>query len=168
MLGRLTGHARAAETVIAELNATLAEIRQQVAILPPEKRPLTMYVVTNEPLMAAGPDTYLGEMIEICGGRNIVTDPESGYLKISPELVVQQDPELLLAPAEAWAEHLDDLPGWENLRAIRDKRVVVFETDVISRCGPRMLPLLRKVAAAVLQEPESFPPHKTSEPARQP
>jgi iron complex transport system substrate-binding protein len=42
-------------------------------------------------------------------------------------------------------------PGWSSLAAVKDGHVIPLNDDIASRWGPRVVDLLRTVAAAIRQ-----------------
>lgn len=89
---------------------------------------------------AAGPSSFIGELLTRLGARNIVTPGLGAYAKLNPEYVVQQDPDVIfVSPTEI--EALPKRPGWDHLRAVRERRLCSFPSKVeweIMRPGPRV------------------------------
>jgi len=161
LLGRATGHVDQAQRLNADLRSRVQRITDVVANIPPEQRATVLYQVWDEPLGAAGPASYLGRMIEVCGGVNIVDDPEARYPLISHELVIERNPDVILTPST----HADDFrpedllrrPGWSQLNAVRNGRVYVLDGDQVSRFGPRFFETMASVAMRLY--PEHFAAH---------
>ena len=64
---------------------------------------------------AAGPQSFIGEMLRALGLANII-GPELGpFPKINPELVVRADPDLIMAGERSGSE-IARRPGWTSLR----------------------------------------------------
>ncbi len=67
-----------------------------------ESRPTVLIVLGRTPglltnLVAVGPDAYLGELLEIAGGRNILTDTAITYPRISRwKPIVRANPDVIL------------------------------------------------------------------------
>ncbi len=47
-------------------------------------------------LYAVGRSTFLGELLELAGGENILTDPKINYPKISKEFILRHSPEVII------------------------------------------------------------------------
>ena len=103
---------------------------------------------------AAGPQSFIGEMLTRLGLQNII-GPELGpFPRINPELVVRADPDLIMVGARSVRE-LVGRPGWNQLRALREQRMCVFtaeEVDVLVRPGPRMAEAARLMARCAVQK----------------
>ena len=153
LLGRLTGHEDDAARLTADMERRVKRIVDMARTIQPSERVTVFYHVWSEPLTAAGAGSYIGELIQMCGGINIVSDASESYPHISLEVLLARDPEVILAPtAEAepmTVERLRTRPGWNNLRAVRNNRIHLIDGDLISRCGPRLVDALEVMARAL-------------------
>ncbi len=82
-----------------------------------------------------------------------VDEEGSGYPQLSAEYILQSDPDFVfLADTKCCAEDAATVaarPGWEELTAVREGRVVQLDDDVASRWGPRLVELVEAIAAAL-------------------
>ncbi|MDC8785797.1 helical backbone metal receptor [Paucibacter sp. hw1] len=133
-----------------------AQVDAAAASLPPSSKGLTLYYEVDSAPYAAGESSFIGETLTRLGARNIVPASLGPFPKLNPEFVVRADPQVIMV-AQRNAVNLAARPGWNNVRALRDKRVCVFppeESEVMGRPGPRigesaqwMARCLREVAA---------------------
>jgi iron complex transport system substrate-binding protein len=97
---------------------------------------------------AAGPQSFIGELITRLGARNIVEADLGPFPKLNPEYVVRRNPDVIfIAPADA--PHLADRPGWNEIRAVRERRFCTFPPEVrdtIVHGGPRIGDGMRAMA----------------------
>jgi cobalamin transport system substrate-binding protein len=153
LLGHLTGHENDAARLTEGMKRRVEQVAATARTIKPEQRVTVLYHVWSEPLMTAGPSSYVGELIAICGGINMVGDAREPYPYISQEVLLARDPEVILAPSvEAepmTVERLRTRPGWSNLRAVRNNRIYLIDGDLISRCGPRLVDALEIMARAL-------------------
>jgi iron complex transport system substrate-binding protein len=119
--------------------------------LPPQRRQLRVYFEVDPGPYAASPGSFLGELLQRLGVRNII-GPELGpFPRINPEYVVRADPDLIMIGARN-AQGLAQRPGWAGLRAIRQQRLCLFtpdESDMLVRPGPRMAEGARLLARCI-------------------
>jgi iron complex transport system substrate-binding protein len=119
--------------------------------LPPGARATRVYFEVGAGPYAAGTSSFIGELLQRLGVRNIV-GPELGpFPKLNPEYVVRADPDLILI-GESGAQGLAQRPGWNGLRAVREGRICVFpeaENEVLVRPGPRMGEAARLLARCI-------------------
>jgi iron complex transport system substrate-binding protein len=149
-VGRLTGHEGEAAKVVAEMQARVAAVTEKSQRIPEDKRPAVFYEVWHEPLMTAGPTTFIGELIELAGGKNIFADVSEEYPQVSAETVVQRDPDVILGPdshgEELTVEKIKARPGWEDISAVQKGRIYLVNGDIVSRSGPRLADALEIIA----------------------
>jgi len=132
LLGRVTGRANRADSLVAGIDHTLSAVRSEVA---GRARPRVAYVLGGRPPWVAGPGTYIDELISIAGGTNVFQDLESLYSAVSPEeLVARKIDVVLLPPGAAFDRTL--VPG---------ARVEVVPGD-LERPGPDVATMARDLA----------------------
>lgn len=158
-IGALLGENAAATRFNAALRRRVDHVRELVGPLPASRRPRVFYEVWDLPLMTATRNTLIGQLIELAGGINVFGDLGGRYVQISPEAVLKNDPQVILAPQfhgqRVEVSALMRRPGLAGVEAVRNGRVVVLDGDVISRVGPRVAQALELVAHAL--HPELFP-----------
>jgi iron complex transport system substrate-binding protein len=150
LLGQVTQKSQESANCVRQMRARVARVRDLVAAIPEDRRVTVFYRVWDEPLTGAGPGSFLGNLIDLAGGRNIVDDVETPYVKLSEEILLERDPEVIIAPSMGSSiVRRDDLleqPTWRDIRAIRSGAVYVLDGDLVSRCGPRLVDALEVIA----------------------
>jgi iron complex transport system substrate-binding protein len=117
-------------------------------------RTRVMYLLWHEPPYVAGRDTYIDELIRAVGAENVFEDVH-GWGNVSFEDVLTRQPEVIIVPRgegsldPAW---LSDAPRWQNVRAVRDGRLVVVDSDLFNRPGPRVVEAARALARGLRGE----------------
>lgn len=153
LLGRVTGHVSEADVLIGAMSARLATLVARVKTIPLENQRSVFYEVWDDPLMTAGPQSFIGEIIRLGHMRNIFSDAEVRYPKVSAEAVLARNPDVILAPSthgeKVEFDRLASRPGWSSLTAIERRQVFLIDGDQISRCGPRLLDALEQMLNAV-------------------
>jgi iron complex transport system substrate-binding protein len=157
LAGEVTANSDRAAGLIAEIASQVDAVTRRVAQLSLEERPTVFYEVWHRPLRTAGPASYLGQLVELAGGRNIFEDLSEAYPLVSEEAVVERNPRVILAPRTPSADEAEfrRRPGWQSITAIRDGRIHFLDEDLVSRPGPRVVLGLRAIAAAL--HPDQFP-----------
>jgi iron complex transport system substrate-binding protein len=136
LLARLLGSAGAAQ-VWQSIDGGIAAAARS---LPPQARQARVYFEASRGPYAAGPRSFIGELLQRLGARNIIPAELGPFPLISPEFVVRADPDWLMV-TELGAQELAQRPGWPGMRAMRQGRVCVFtpeQGDMLVRPGPRM------------------------------
>lgn len=92
-MGRVTGRSTAADSVVAELDRELREVRDRVA---GSERLRVAYVLGGTPPWVAGPGTFIADLLEVAGGENVFTDLGKLYAPVSLEELVARDVDLFV------------------------------------------------------------------------
>ena len=126
-------------------------LNDAVARLPkPRTAPTVFYMVWDQPLMAAGPNSYLGDLIAMAGGRNVVAAmPGNAYPPYSWEALLAKDPQVILGPRNMGGAFQGLKAKYPHLKAVKGDRLRTLPDDLISRPGPRVVEALEAVAAAL-------------------
>jgi iron complex transport system substrate-binding protein len=139
-LGRLLD----ARTEAAELTASVrAQIDRVAAMTAPLEGTSVYYELDASPY-SVGPGGFIGTLIALAGGANIVGAELGEFPLLDPEFIVAADPHVIILGDAPYGESLETLrarPGWSGLSAVADGRVVELtaeQVDVISRPGPRL------------------------------
>jgi ABC-type Fe3+-hydroxamate transport system substrate-binding protein len=143
LLGKLTGDTTAARITVDTVGATLA---RALAITAPLPHPTAFWILWESPLLAVGGGSFLNEMLEVAGARNVYDSLPAPSPAVSFEDLLRRDPDVVLASPTMRAKMIAD-PRWRTLRAVREGRVLAFDTTIVngpsSRVGSSALSLAR-------------------------
>jgi iron complex transport system substrate-binding protein len=164
-VGRLTGHAADAEQLATGFLDRVAAVGRRVAARK-SPRPRVLYLLYEDPLMTAGPATFIGQMIEAAGGTNVFGDVTARYPRPSEEEILARAPEVILCTHgpmnkggqsdEARRQSIRARAGWDRIPAVRENRIEFLEEDLVTRPGPRLVEGLEAVAK-ILEATSSKP-----------
>lgn len=135
-VGLLLGLDARADSVIADTRAGLDAVRRSVADREPAD---VLFLIGLDPLMAAGPGTFVDELVTAAGGRNVLAGTGLRWPQLSLEEVLTRAPDVVIvgsAAAEDPAARLEGRPGWRDVPAVRTGRVHGVDPDRINRPGP--------------------------------
>jgi iron complex transport system substrate-binding protein len=138
-LGEILACREAAQREIRRVQTALKERGKNKSLSPP----LRVYLeVWDKPLMTVGNQSFLHQLIEYAGGRNIAAAENKKYFNCSQEWVIASQPEVIICPAMS-KERTDDIrarPGWQDLPAVKSHHIhTEINQDIIYRMGPRIL-----------------------------
>jgi iron complex transport system substrate-binding protein len=134
LLGLAAGDTARATRVADSVEATLARVRRATAGL---RRPAVFWHVWDAPLITIGRGSYLSDLVEIAGGRNIYDSVSAPSPQISFEDLVRRSPEIVLAGPEG-ARTILASPAWRALAAVREGRVLIVDTALVGRPSVRL------------------------------
>jgi iron complex transport system substrate-binding protein len=134
-VGKLVGEPLRADSINAAARDTVRAVQQRVAGLP---RTNVLYLIELDPPMSARPGTFIDEIINIAGGRNIFPEAKSGAQQVSLEEIMRRNPDHILVSVFGFSgdEPLSQRPGWRDVNAVRQGRVTVLDANVFNRPGP--------------------------------
>ncbi len=147
------------ETLVNGLRAAMDEIEARAAALPGTPSVVTLEWV--DPLMSGG--NWMPELVRRAGGREILARAERPSPTIAWDDLREADPDAILVipcgfdleRTRTEANALRDLPGWRDLRAVRNGRVALADGHrFFNRPGPRLLVSLQILAEFL--HPETF------------
>lgn len=141
-VGALIGEEERGRKLAAELEAGIEKTRLQTRAVT--NRPTVLVEVWGDPITTAGRGSFVSELIELAGGRNIGDEVNRPYYQVSPEWVVSRDPEVIvclyMAHSAPVRETVLRRSGWSSVSAVRTGRVHDgFNNDRLLRPGPRVL-----------------------------
>ncbi len=152
-IGEVVGRPEQAEGLIVTMRRRMAAISEKVKSL---SRPRVLYVVWIDPLIVAGRETVIDDLIRMAGGENTVR--ASGFPPYGLEQVVAHPPDVILLgsdrPRSEDGTLLRRLPAWKEMRAVREGAVRLVDTNVMHRPGPRIAEAVELLAR--LFHPEAF------------
>ena len=145
LLGRVLDRGDTAEVAAKTYENALANER-----VSNNKDPVRVfYEVWPSPLTAAGPRSFVGDLINVAGGLNVVTS-KTPWPRPSAEKILAADPEVIIvARAQDRASLLDGKrPGWSAVTAVKHGHVFVPpDPSVLVRPGPRLIEGVRWLKA---------------------
>ncbi|GHV86720.1 ABC transporter substrate-binding protein [Spirochaetia bacterium] len=102
-------------------------------------------------MVSMGRETFLDEMIELVGARNIFAD-KTGWIAPGAEAVLERNPDVILTNVNFIDEPIGEIKGrdgFNTIKAVRDNAVYVIDTDSSSRPTQHIILALRQIAHAV-------------------
>jgi len=99
------------------------------------------YQVWNKPLQTLSDKSVVGDVIKLCGGRNIFADELAIAPKTNVESILLANPEAIIASGmgEERPQWLDNWKAWPQLQAVENKQLFFIHPDLIQRHSPRLL-----------------------------
>jgi iron complex transport system substrate-binding protein len=118
----------------------------------PARRPRVLAILDREAgglgsLVAAGPGSWLDELLAVTGGENVLPPSAVRYPKLSMEEIVRAKPEIILDASYAARTSVDE---WKAVPA----RVVVISEDYMIAPSPRVAQALARMKQAIAAPPQ--------------
>ncbi|WP_137175843.1 cobalamin-binding protein [Massilia sp. HP4] len=135
-LGRLLGTEPAAQAAAQDYRARIAALKARYAARPPVT---VFYQVWPKPLYTLNDDHIAGDMLRLCGGRNLFGALKTIAPEVGVEAVIEADPEVILVGGR---DNPSDPGGkmWQSFKgmtAVRRGNIFTIDGDLTNRAGPR-------------------------------
>jgi iron complex transport system substrate-binding protein len=149
-IGRLVGRAKAAEALVAKTKASVARARRGIGSRP---RVMLILGVGRTPFVFL-PNSWGGDLVTKAGGELLTGGIEagSGFERISDEVVVAEDPDVIVAVPHAeeddipsLAEYLRTNPAWAGTSAVENDRIYISVDNSLLQAGTDVARTIRKV-----------------------
>lgn len=142
-IGKIVGAPKAADSIVAKMNAGIASVKASRA----GKKPKTVLVVIQaNPLWAAGPKTFVDEMLKTANAKNIAHDARPGFVPFSKEAAISRNPDIIIVRSKGERDFFLKSPVWKNTNAAKHGHVVIINNDLLVRPGPRLVDGLKAIA----------------------
>jgi ABC-type Fe3+-hydroxamate transport system substrate-binding protein len=134
-LGELIGAADEGRRLAQDLSARLERVRAR-----PGTRGRVFCPIWRRPYMTVNEDTYVHDMLRVCGGDNVFGRWPRRYPEVTLGEMAAARPDVILLPDEPYRfrrAHVADFAPYADVPAIRDGRVHLVDGKLLSWYGPR-------------------------------
>ncbi len=145
-LGEILGRSEVAERLATDLRRQMKEVKRQTKGRQPVK---VLYVLNTDPLLSVGHGSFIHDVIEFAGGANVAAKASVPYPRLSMEVVLKEDPEIILFPAgqDGIPEAEQELwQRWKTISAVKHRRLYRVQSELLNRPGPRLIEGLKQLA----------------------
>lgn len=153
-IGEAVGKQTEALQLTAQMRRELDEIVKKSQPLPRVKLYLE---INHEGPWTVGSLSPLENLIEDAGGENIFADYHQGAFVTSNAAIVRRNPEVILSPIWVNAKvggsdgiiplaAIFSRPGYSTTRAVKNSRVLYYDSALLKHEGPRQILAIRKLA----------------------
>ncbi len=153
LLGKITNREEGALTVVAEMRATVAYVE---SLVRGKSKPKVFFILSYyNGYWTAGNGTFINDLINLAGGKNIFSDIE-GWKAVSEEQIVARNPEVIIISPNAGIKPEDLCKGpLASVNAVKNGRVYVLsDENLVVRPGPRIVLGLEEIAELI--HPKAF------------
>jgi iron complex transport system substrate-binding protein len=144
---------------LAQWQIRLEQLSQRAKIAG--GKPTVFFGYPGEMSLSASPASFVGDFINSGGASNIVPSGDERWPNISAEFIVAAKPEWILTATDCVVKtdatkHQADLlkqlrydPVWKVLPAVRNKHLLVLDSALLLRPGPRILDAFEQFVNAI-------------------
>ncbi len=156
VLGAIVNRRAQAEALVESMKKSVAQARKGIA-----SRPTVMLIlgVGRTPFVFL-PSSWGGDLVTKAGGQLLTGGVESGsgFERISDEIVVAEDPDVIVAVPHAneddipsLTEYLRTNPAWSTTSAVRSGRIYISVDNSLLQAGTDVARTIRKVRRVYLE-----------------
>ena len=142
-IGGVLNASGSAKTLVADMRSRMQQVDKLVSKI--DRRPRVFIQIGISPIISAGSNTFIDELIVRAGGINVAAG-NSAYPHFSREQVLALEPDVLIittmARSGAFEKAKADWNRLSHMPAVRKKRIYTVNSDVFDRPSPRLLDAL--------------------------
>jgi len=148
-IGDLLGETEKASALVGDLKRRTADVEAKTKGEKPSK---VFVQFSREPIFTIGKQGFLNGLIESAGGVSATANIETAFPNLSKETALTMDPDVIILSDSEDNREVSD--AFRSSPAVRNKRVVRINPDILSRPGPRLVDALEEIARDL--HPEKF------------
>lgn len=148
LLGKITGRQQLAGKLVKSFADEIKKISSRSR---GNKRHKVFVVLWDDPLITSGRDTFIDDLVKRAGGINIGAEGTGPYPAFSFESLLKADPDDIIIAGKSYTdvERITKNQKWKQLRAVRQNRVLLIDSDIITRPSPRLVKALDLVFSLI-------------------
>ncbi|MCX7698082.1 MAG: helical backbone metal receptor [Candidatus Goldbacteria bacterium] len=97
--------------------------------------------IWDEPIISVGGTSFLNDIIKRAGAENILADTKQEYPKISDEIVIKKNPDIIILLYKP-GKNFKEKPRFKNTLAGKNDNIFILserDQDIFFRTGPRII-----------------------------
>lgn len=133
-VGEVTGKKEKAQEIANEIEKRFSEFRSKMEIAPHRT---VAYLIWKNPWMAAGSETFINDMLGICGLKNVFAETKSRYPEVTLQELAAEKPDVIMLSSEPYPfreKHIHELH-----EASPGSKIVLVDGELFSWYGSRLL-----------------------------
>lgn len=142
----------AGDAVLSALNTELDRLAVIASAIPENERKSVYFEISAAPYMySSGGDTYLNEMIEWIGAKNVFAE-QTGWLSVEAETVVAANPDVIFTNVNYLDDPVQEIlsrDGWAGVTAIANGDVFSVDNSSSSLPNQNIVLAMRQMAEAI-------------------
>jgi ABC-type Fe3+-hydroxamate transport system substrate-binding protein len=137
-LATITGTTAVARPIIQEAKEAVASVVAATADL---ERVRVFCPIWRNPYMTCGRATYMGDVITVCGGRNVFDGRRERYPRLELAEMAALDPQVILLPSEPYRftkRHKADFAAVPDVTAVKNDHIFLVDGKMLAWYGLRI------------------------------
>ncbi len=148
LVGKITDSQKQASIIEKDFKNRINKVKEKSKS---SKKPTVFYCIWHDPLITAGSQSFIGDMIKVSGGINIAYEIKSSFAKYSIESLVAKNPDYIVIPESTYKKINFNLSPWNRLKAIKNKNYFSVNDDLYLRPAPRIINAIEDLQKHILK-----------------
>lgn len=135
-IGEMTGLQLNAKQAAESFEKEVSVLRAQYQDRPE----VSVFVeVNSRPLYTVNGQHVLSEVLDLCGGRNVLADLNQLAHIVNTEAVLKANPEVIISADGSQKQLQEEWRQWPQIKAVKNKHLYAVSPDTTTRATPRLL-----------------------------
>ena len=151
-VGKVLNADENSQKLVSEMKLKVQNVQDRVKDKP---KPSVYYVVSFGKTgdYTAGKDTFIGQMLEMAGGKNAADDAKGWAYSL--EKLTEKKPEIMICSKYYDSKQgIENANGYKDLEAVKKGKLYEIDSNLLDRQGPRIADGLTELARVI--HPEVF------------
>jgi iron complex transport system substrate-binding protein len=145
-IGQATGHSSEANDLVAAMKSEIDNIEESVS---GEDGPSVFHELDNT-YFTVGDGSFVDDMYTLLGADNLGHGTGQAGPQLSSEAIIAANPEVIILADADYGESAETVatrPGWSEIAAVKNDRVVGVNANLVSNAGPTIVDAMRTLKA---------------------
>ena len=151
-IAKVTGTEKKGDEMVANMKNEINSIKK-IGDTITDKKNVYFEIGSTSALYSFGNNTFLNEMIEMVGAKNIFAN-ENSWISPSAEAVINSNPEVILTnePTQNAINAIKTRDGFKDVNAVKENNVFAIDNNSSSRPSQNIMKALKQIAKAIYPE----------------
>lgn len=142
LIGKLAGTKERAELAASQYDKTLFQIKQNY-----DDRTLikALQLIWLQPLITFGADHLINEILEVCGGENVVNSYPGSTVSLATENIITVNPEVIFGSTATAPDLQYFFRRFSSISAVKNDHIYFIPPDLIFRETARVLNAIQMI-----------------------
>ena len=122
-----------------------SKINKLMARNQKKKQVKYLLLLWDNPLIVASSSSFESSVLTVLNAKNVVANAKDAYPKMSMEAVIASQPDVILVAQEGIIKNIKTSLIWQNLNAVKTRKVFEVNPSHLLRPGPRIIKGLTEI-----------------------
>lgn len=143
LLGKITKKEKEANNLYQNLKKRIEKIKQRSTKI--SNKPKVFFYLWDKPLITTGANSFIGDIIKNAGGISITQNLKGSFVHYNIESLIKNNPDVIIIPKTLYKKEIFDKKPWNIINAVKNKKILIIDDDIISRPVPRAIIALEQI-----------------------